>query len=321
MTVKSLIVGLGKIGLGYDFYDSTDTFVASHAKALHLHSDFDLVAGVDPATDRREMFSRKYGKPAFESIDSALQHCSPELAIVATPIREHIGTFQQLLSFPSLRLILCEKPFAATLPEAERMLYAAKNRNISVAINYVRRYDPGIQILADRLCSGELGFPLKACVWFSKGIFNNGSHFVNLFSDVLGQVQDVKIVSRGRLWDKWDPEPDFRLGFTLGEVYFLAVREENFSYTQVEILGPKGKVLCGKDGRISWWGTMSDPNFHGYTILGETAYEIPTDLHRCQYNVLQNLGDFLSGRSRLFCDGHSGLKTMKVLDQIRDALK
>ena len=74
------------------------------------------------------------------------------------------------------------------LSDAETMLESANEKNITVATNYVRRYDPGVQSLTQRLCSGEMGFPLKACVWFGKGIFNNGSHFVNLFVDILGQI-------------------------------------------------------------------------------------------------------------------------------------
>ena len=320
MKIKSLIVGLGQIGLGYDFNDLTDEFVATHAKALHLHPDFDLIGGVDSAEDRREMFAKRYGKAVFENVACALENCRPELVILATPIWDHAETFRELLKFPDLRLILCEKPLAAKLEDAEKMLESAQKRNIKVAINYVRRYDPGVQSLMSRLCSGEMGIPLKGCVWFSKGIYNNGSHFINLFVDMLGVVREIKIMSLGRLWDRWDPEPDFRLTFDSGVIYFISVPEENFSYSQIEVLGPKGKVLFEKNGQISCCGITADARFDGYTSLQQTTEEIPTDLHRYQYNVLQNLSDFLSGRASLVCDGGSGLRTMKVLDGIQRAL-
>ena len=96
--------------------------------------------------------------------------------------------------------------------------------------------------------------------------------------------------------------------------------EENFSYNQIEILGPKGKVLFEKNGQISCRGITADSGFGGYTSLEQRAEEIPTDLHRYQYNVFQNLADFLSGRASLVCDGESGLRTMKVLDGIQRAL-
>ncbi len=313
-------MGLGQIGMGYDYDHPAPDFIASHAKALQLHPDFELTGGVDLELERRELFSRKYGKPAYEGLGDALQGCEPELAIIATPTREHAGTFNQLLECSSLRLILCEKPLAATLEEAETMLHLAKQQDIQVAVNYVRCYDLGIQTLISRIQSGELGFPLKVCVWYRKGIFNSGSHILNLLTPLLGEVRRVQIISRGRRWDSWDPEPDLRLDFERGETYFLAGREEDFSYSQVEIVGPRGKMLYDKDGGISWWGMEQDPAFPGYTILQRTAEEIPTDMKRYQYNVLQNLGDFLSGHSELLCDSDSGLQTMRILNQIEEAL-
>ena len=320
MKFKGLIVGLGQIGMGYDYDKSSSDFIFTHAKALYLHPEFELAQGVDQAPERREMFYKKYDKPVHESLEKALQDCSPELAIVATSTREHFGVFQQLLESSSLRLVLCEKPLAGSLAEAETMLDLAKEQNVSVAVNYIRRYDSGFQILLKRIRSGELGFPLKVCVWYRKGIFNSGSHILNLLSPLLGEVRRVQIISRGRRWDGWDPEPDLRLDFERGETYFLAGREEDFSYSQVEIVGPRGKMLYDKDGGISWWGMEQDPAFPGYSILQQTAEEIPTDMKRYQYNVLQNLSNFLSGHSELLCDSDSGLQTMRILNQIEEAL-
>lgn len=320
MKIKSLIVGLGQIGLGYDFNDLTDGFVATHAKALHLHPDFDLIGGVDPAEARRGMFAKRYDKAIFENVGCALESCRPELVILATPIWDHAATFRELLKFPDLRLILCEKPLAARLEDAEKMLESAQERNIKVAINYVRRYDPGVQSLINRICSGEMGVPVKGCVWFSKGIYNNGSHFINLFVDMLGPVKDIRIISSGRLWDGWDPEPDFTLTFDSGVIYFLSTREEDFAYSQIEILGPKGKILFEQNGRISWCTAGASKTFDGYTTLSKTVDQITTDMNCYQYNVLQNLAEFLAGRAQLICDGESGLRTMRVLDNIQEAL-
>ena len=66
---------------GYDFNDLTDRFVASHAKALHLHPDFDLIGAVDPVADRREMFAQRYGKATYANVARALEHCRPELVV------------------------------------------------------------------------------------------------------------------------------------------------------------------------------------------------------------------------------------------------
>jgi len=33
--------------MGYDYHCSADDFIATHARALYLHPDFELVGGVD----------------------------------------------------------------------------------------------------------------------------------------------------------------------------------------------------------------------------------------------------------------------------------
>ena len=320
MSYSALIVGLGQIGMGYDYDLASSDFITSHAKAVQMHPDFELVGGVDPLDNQRDRFSKKYGKPAYKSLPVALKECSFDLAIVSTPTKEHVETVKQLLEAKGVRLILCEKPLANKLADAKDMLDLAKRENTTVAVNYTRRYDPGILGVLKRLKSGELGFPIKACVWYGKGIFNNGSHFLNLLSTLMGETQRIKIISKGRLWDGWDPEPDVKIIFEKGEAYFLAVKEENFSYSQIEFIGPKGKVNYGKGNRINWWVTESDPLFPGYTILQKKADKIPIDLNRYQYHVLQNLSEFLRGRNELLCDGNSGFETMQILNDIQKEL-
>ena len=114
---------------------------------------------------------------------------------------------------------------------------------------------------------------------------------------------------------------DLKIEFENGEAVFLTGNEEEFSYNQMELVGPKGKVLLDTNGRLFWWGIKKDPKFDNYVILQKIPQEIPTDMKRYQYNVLQNISDYLSGCSPLFCDGSSGLETMQILNKIQEELK
>ena len=320
MNFSGLVVGLGQIGLGYDHHDRSHSFVASHAKAFHLHPAFSSVDAVDPESSRRQMFSDRYGGTTYSNIRCALEHCKPDVAVVATPTTHHAENFYALLECASLRLILCEKPMTTTLSEAVTMLEAARRKHISVAVNYIRRYDPGIRNSLSRIRSGELGYPLKACVWYRKGIFNNGSHLLNLLLSVLGRVERVQVISKGRLWDGWDPEPDLKVVFQQGEAYFMSGSEDDFSYHQMELVGPVGKVLYDKDDKIFWWGIGAGLSFPDHNVLWQQPEKIVTDMKRYQYNVLQNVADFLDGHAPLFCDGVSGLETLQALDMIQAEL-
>ena len=44
--IKALIIGLGNIGMGYDISTKNKNLIYSHAKALSLHKDFNLLGGI-----------------------------------------------------------------------------------------------------------------------------------------------------------------------------------------------------------------------------------------------------------------------------------
>ena len=52
-----LLIGLGQIGMGYDLL-LDDQFILTHAKAISLHKDFNLVAAVDTSNELRKKFTQ-----------------------------------------------------------------------------------------------------------------------------------------------------------------------------------------------------------------------------------------------------------------------
>ena len=56
MKEKCLVIGLGQIGMGYDLDCDPNTSVYSHARAISLHPDFELVGAVDLSQLLRSTF-------------------------------------------------------------------------------------------------------------------------------------------------------------------------------------------------------------------------------------------------------------------------
>lgn len=72
MSIGVLIVGLGQIGMGYDFELDPKDYVYSHARAFSLHPEFHLVGGVDPDEKQRHGFVIGYRSAAFVDVETAL---------------------------------------------------------------------------------------------------------------------------------------------------------------------------------------------------------------------------------------------------------
>jgi len=102
-----------------------------------------LVALVDPITDRRSSFASTYNIPAFASVTELLAaNLSLDAASICVPTSHHAAIAEQLLL---ARIdILIEKPFAATLAQADHILAISQAQNRIVAIGHLERFNPAV---------------------------------------------------------------------------------------------------------------------------------------------------------------------------------
>ncbi len=316
------VVGLGRIGQGYDYDVSVGAGpVLTHANAFASHSGFDLVAGVDPSAAERARFELKFGVPAFDSIEAMQRHVNPSVVALCVPTANHMEALELLLQKP-LRAVLCEKPIAATYAEAKRMTACAKRADCVLLVNYMRRFEPGVLALKQALAEGCCGDLYKGVVWYSKGFLNNASHFVDLLRFLLGEVGEIELIHAGRVWAGVDPEPDVRIRFGDCDVHFLAAREECFSLACVELVGTGGFVHYLDSGeRIEMRQVVPDPDYPGYLKLSDTARQVATDFRRYQWWVAEHLYRHLVDGTALYSDGETASQTLETVERVLNLTK
>jgi len=102
MKEKCLIIGLGQIGMMYDYYTKEDV-ILTHAKAFQTHQDFEIVGGVDFIQSNRQLFIEKYCKPAYESIYLAFEEQKPSVVVISTPTNTHFEIIREIVKYIVLR--------------------------------------------------------------------------------------------------------------------------------------------------------------------------------------------------------------------------
>lgn len=109
---------------------------------------------VDPDAERRARLAKRFGRATQTAATPAEVVGRVDAAIVAVPNDLHAVVAGELLDagLP----VLCEKPLAASLVEAEAL---ARRGGVLVAA-HVRRHFPSVRLVADVLAGGELGAPL-----------------------------------------------------------------------------------------------------------------------------------------------------------------
>jgi predicted dehydrogenase len=309
------VVGLGRIGQGFD-YDRRDAgVVLTHATGFAHHQGFRLTAGVDPDPGARARFEEKFAAPAYPSVAALYAAVRPDVVSIAVPTALHASVFAEVVARPP-RAILLEKPIAARVTEAEAILAAARAAGCAVLVNYMRRFEPAVLELKRRMAAGALGEVYKATVWYAKGLLNNGSHFIDLLSFLLGPARDISVLAPGRTVLEGDAEPDLHVRFGTTEAYVLAAREECFSIAEMTLLGTGGVVRyedAGANVRVQ--PARPDPVFPGYVSLDPGGERLRADLDRIQLHVAEALYLHLSEARALASDADTATATLAVVEE------
>ena len=130
-----------------------------------------LTALIDADPNRRTEFSTLYNIPAYASVEDFLSPNTPgagapdlshleigvstapkaraDAASICVPTIHHAAVAEQLLA--AGLDVLIEKPFAASLAEADRVLALAAETNRIVAIGHLERFNPAVTAVAERL--------------------------------------------------------------------------------------------------------------------------------------------------------------------------
>jgi predicted dehydrogenase len=320
MTYSVAIIGLGKIGWLFDKNLPVDAYAMSHVRAFTQHQEFTLVAVSDPSLPLRDEFFRAYQIPTFASVNELLTHVKADIVVVATPTSTHAEIINQILTHSHPRAILCEKPLSYDSNTARLIVQACANKQVALYVNYIRRADPGVREIKQRINSGQLLLPFKSIVWYSKGLLHNGSHFADLLTYWFGPVQSVSLIHPGRLLadnlaDN-DAEPDFQMTFEHGSALFCAAQEENYSHYTVEIVATNGRLRYEQRGEISWQAAAAHQTLPDYRQLQPQAEIIPNDMNRYQYWVTEQLSQALSNAPNSLCNGTDAAKTTELLETL-----
>lgn len=312
----AIVVGLGQIGMGYDRHLPEDTHVLSHVRALRRHSSFHLVAAVDPNPDLRQQFSADTGLPAYDRVEALPETLRAEVVVLACPTVAHPGSLDTVLARMRPRAVLSEKPLASSIAEGEAMRQACGRAGVDLFVNFIRRADPAVREVRTRIEDGRIAGPLKAVVWYSKGMLHNGSHFVDLMSYWLGPIYAGQIIASGRRVGDNDAEADFLLLHARGASLFCAAREECFSHYTAEIVAANGRLRYERGGEVLWQDVEADAQVPGYHRLARASQLIANDMDRYQLNVVAELARALRGEGHGLCSGEEALISQRWLDRL-----
>ncbi len=139
------------------------------ARRLHLPAcagleGATLVGACDPDPARREWARRHRGiRAVYDAALPLLAEQRPDVVVVATPPDSHRDLC--LLALAHGAHVLCEKPFALTVAQADEILAEAERRARTVVVNNQYGLMPLYRIPRERIAAGAFGRPFLIQCW------------------------------------------------------------------------------------------------------------------------------------------------------------
>lgn len=194
----------------------------------------------------------------YDSWQELLQDESIEILDIAIPPHEQINVIREAVKHKNIKGILCQKPLAMSLSDAQEIVRLTKEAGMALAVNSNMRYDQSMRALKYLLNNNKLGKPVLATIemraiphWqeFLKDydkleLFGMGIHHIDIFRFLFGDPEKVTAICRK------DPRTTF--DHLDGITQYSFQYEDQLIATSLDDVWAWPNDPCEKDNYIKW---------------------------------------------------------------------
>jgi predicted dehydrogenase len=176
--VRAAVVGCGAIS-----HDHLDAFEATGQIRVVALCD------MNPVMLSRALWSLPSAR-GYLDYQEMLDDCRPDLVTLCTWPRQH-APMVLAAARAGVKAVLCEKPLALGMAEAEEVLGSCAERGLRLAVGHQHRFNPAFIRLGQLLRNGQLGSLREIYVAARGAVINNGIHALDLARFLLGDPPAV----------------------------------------------------------------------------------------------------------------------------------
>ena len=161
----------------------------AHAQGYKGVERIDLVAGADPDEQKGRVFAEQFDIPQmYADYREMLDAEKPDIVSICTwhPLHAEM-TIAAAARHP--RAILCEKPMATSLGEAEEMIVACRRNDVKLAVGFQRRFTAAWTRARELIAAGTVGKVKRVSHARLTGLLNATSHGLDCMRYILGDPE------------------------------------------------------------------------------------------------------------------------------------
>ena len=320
-------VGVGLLGYGAIGRD--------HAASIVATSGLRLAAVCDLSAERREAAAREWEVRTHVTQDAMLDDPEVGLVVVGTPPAAHANPV--LAALAAGKDVVCEKPFALSVDEADRMLDSAASHGRLLTVFQSRRWDPDYLAMRDVVRSGRIGDPFymesfiggydHPCdFWHSHEpisggtIYDWGSHYFDWILQLFpARVETVAAQAHKRVWHDVTNDDQVRV-----DLLFATGAQASFLQSGIAAARKPKWYLLGTAGAVvgDWADAPVPADLPAQvTVFTPRGQEILTLPARAEHAFYRNLADHLAWGEPLAVTADEARRNVAVMEAATRSIK
>ncbi|MCG8305812.1 MAG: Gfo/Idh/MocA family oxidoreductase [Cytophagales bacterium] len=329
MSIKFGIIGCGRI---------------AERHAEHIGNTGKLIAVCDLRQERLDFFKDKFGCKTYSDYKELLKE-EKEIDVVSVCTPNALHPEHTVRALREGFHVLCEKPMATSVVDAERMINASLNSNKRLFIVKQNRFNPPVRAVKEAIDRGKFGkiFSVQLnCFWNRnpnyykssdwKGtlkidggtLFTQFSHFIDLLYYFFGDIREAKGFSENynhRDTIEFEDTGVVAIRFyngVLGTINYTVNSYARNMEGSISIFGENGTVKIGGQ----YLNELEYQKFQAFEIKNLPPGNPPNNYGEYKGSmsnhdkVYRNVNDVLLKKDVIATNGFEGLKTVEIIQKI-----
>jgi len=318
---KAAVIGCGRVG-AEEWNYSKEVQPETHAACYKNNPNVELAGLADINYKKLENAGKYFPNVAlFNSAEDMLKKIKPDIVSIAADSASHFSLVKLAAKYKT-PAILCEKPIAQSIKQAEEMIKTCKKNKSLLFINHQRRFDPLLQQWQIKIRNGLIGKIVQVNCYYYNGLLNSGTHVVDLLRFFLGEVDWVKgFINKETSWKKDDDNIDALIKFKNGALATLQTLPKNYGLSDYHFYGEKGYFAIKNLGyEIEYKKSIENKYCKGFYQLSDNI-EKEGKPRSLVNSVVNHVVFCLDGKTKQVSKGEDGLAALKVIFALRESAK
>lgn len=324
---KAAVIGLGRMGSTFDdeMTQGGSIFLPyAHAPSYAESSQVELLAGADPHAEQRAIFGQRWGvakQHLYADYREMLAEERPDIVSVCTTARHRADILRDVAN-AGVRAIWAEKPLTLSLAEADEVVAHCQQKNIAIAVNCSRRWNPFLTEARRLIQNGELGEILQITTYAHCHLSHNGSHAIDAMRYLIGgEVEWVfgEMESDEKAASDEDLTGNGYLAFDNGVRGFLRGMPTGIASWEYDIIGTEGRIRSLANSLETHLFRQAPGGPRNRGLAAQLPFPMPTRIQGTGISVVQDLVNGIETGTPPRCSAEDGRKALEIAIALRES--